>query len=201
MVRLTLTGINPGSSTLHVANLLLADRNGKSIPIAPFPDLVLTICGYASASGRVSLQGRDTPINSGTITFASPDFGSYTTNFDPNSGEWSLAQIKVMPEGTAYTIQADHGLYLGAQIALPQLLKPSENFAAPDVMLKGGDADNSTKIDIADLACVAGTAFGGSAAPCGSNGSTDINADGFTNIFDLVLVGGNYELIFPQPWP
>ena len=45
-----------------------------------------------------------------------------------------------------------------------------------------------------------GGAFGGGPALCGLTGNSDINWSGGVDIFDLVLVGGNYNKVGPQAW-
>ena len=197
VAEITFTGIKAGEFDVTIGNDILSDRDANVIGHTAAAPLHLTVCGYASASGVVSLQGRDTPKDAGKITLTGA-FGPYETNFDTTTGAWSIANIKVMPAGTSYTFDASHSLYLGAQKT--HTLMPVEAYAAGAVKLKGGDADNSGKIDVSDLACIAGTAFGSGPAVCGA-GSTDINADLVTNILDLVLAGGNYDLATPQIWP
>ncbi len=197
VAEITFTGLHGGEFDVTVSNDILSDRDANVLGHTAAAPLHLMVCGFASASGVVSLQGRATPTNAGTITLTDGIFGPYTTNFDPATGAWSISNIKVLPGGTSYKFDAAHGLYLGAQ--LTKSLVPGDAYAAPAVKLKGGDADNSGKIDVTDLGCIGG-AFGGPAAACGP-GSTDINADSVTNILDLVLAGGNYSLVAPQPWP
>ncbi len=197
VAEITFTGLTPGEFNLTISNGILSDRDANVIGHTAAAPLHLSVCGYASASGVVSLQGRATPINTGKVTLTGA-FGPYETTFNATTGAWSISNIKVIPGGTAYTFAATHGLYLGAQKT--HTLVPTEAFAAGSVKLKGGDADNSTLIDVADLACIAG-AFGVAPVVCGADGSSDINADGTTNILDLVLPGGNYLLASPQVWP
>lgn len=181
---------------MTVSNDILSDRDANAIGHAVGGPLHLTVCGYATASGVVSLQGRATPINAGTVTLTNGTFGSYSTNFDPITGAWSINNIKVLPGGTSYTFDAAHGLYLGNQMT--QVLTGA-GYVAPSTKLKGGDADNSGLIDVSDITCISGS-FGGVPVTCGTTGSSDINADGLINILDLVLPGGNYGLSTPQDW-
>jgi hypothetical protein len=102
-----------------------------------------------------------------------------------------------MPWGSNYAVEARHSLYLSNRLA--GSLLPGGDYGDVSTRLRGGDADNSGAIGIEDLACIGG-AFGGPAAACGDKGSSDINADGLVNIFDLVLAGGNYPLGSPQAW-
>jgi len=65
--------------------------------------------------------------------------------------------------------------------------------------LWGGDANNDETVTVTDLSCVGG-AFNGPPTVCGATGTSDLNADTVVNIFDLVLVGSNYNKVSPQPW-
>lgn len=196
VAEITFTGLSAGEFDVTVSNDILSDRDANAIGHAVGGPLHLTVCGYATASGVVSLQGRATPINAGTVTLTNGTFGSYSTNFDPTTGAWSISNIKVLPGGTSYTFDAAHGLYLGNQMT--QVLTTG-GYVAPSTKLKGGDADNSGLIDVSDITCISGS-FGGVPVTCGATGSSDINADGVVNILDLVLPGGNYGLSTPQGW-
>jgi len=196
VAEITFTGLSAGEFDVTVSNDILSDRDANVIGHSVGGPLHLTVCGYATASGVVSLQGRATPINAGTVTLTNGIFGSYSTNFDPITGAWSINNIKVLPGGTSYTFDAAHGLYLGNQMT--QVLTGA-GYVAPSTKLKGGDADNSGLIDVSDITCISGS-FGGVPVTCGATGSSDINADGLINILDLVLPGGNYGLSTPQDW-
>jgi hypothetical protein len=190
---LTFTGIAPGNFNLTFDNVLLSDRD--ALPIAQTLTAVpLTVCGFASASGTVSLQGRATPFDSGKVKLTDGAFGSYETNFSAADGMWSISNIKVMPGGTSYTFDASHGLYLGNRMS--QLLTPGA-YAAAATKLLGGDQDNNGTINSTDLTNI-GLVFGATGVTPGTG--SDINADGNVNILDLVLVGGNFGLSSPQPW-
>ncbi len=197
VAEITFTGLNAGEFDVTISNDILSDKDANVIGHATGGPLHLTVCGYASASGVVSLQGRATPIDAGTVTLTNGAFAPYSTSFDPSTGAWSISNIKVMPGGTDYTFDAAHSLYLGNQMT--HTLMPGDAYDAGPTKLKGGDADNSGLIDISDLSCIGG-AFGGAPVVCGTTGSSDINADGTTNILDLVLPGGNYGLATPQAW-
>jgi hypothetical protein len=196
VAEINFTGLQAGEFDVTIGNAILSDRDANVIGNAVGGPLHMTVCGYATATGVVSLQGRATPINSGTVTLTGA-FGPYSANFDATTGAWSIPNIKVMPGGTSYTFDAAHGLYLGNQMT--HALMPGDTYAAAATKLKGGDADNSRKIDVSDITCISGS-FGGAPVTCGTTGSSDINADGSVNILDLVLPGGNYSLTSPQGW-
>ena len=197
VAEITFTGTNAGEFDVTIGTGdILSDRDANVIGHTVGGPLRLTVCGFATASGVVSLQGRTTPINSGTVKLTGA-FGPYSTNFDPATGAWTISNIKVLPSGTTYTFDAAHGLYLSNQMT--HALMPGDVYAAAATKLKGGDADNTGLIDVSDITCISGS-FGGAPVTCGSTGSSDINADGFVNILDLVLPGGNYGLTTPQGW-
>lgn len=73
-----------------------------------------------------------------------------------------------------YSFLAMHSLYLGS--AMVHELEPDESHVVPNSRLRGGNADNSPQIDIADLACIGG-AFGGPPATCGGSPCSDTSWD------------------------
>ncbi len=196
VAEITFTGVNAGEFDVTVSNDILSDRDANAIGHAVGGPLHMTVCGFASVSGVVSLQGRATPIDSGKVTLTNGPFGPYSTDFDPTTGAWSISNIKVMPGGTDYTLDAAHGLYLGNRMT--KVLAAGIN-TVPSTKLKGGDANNSGLIELGDITCISGS-FGAAPVICGATGSSDINADGSVNILDLVLPGGNYHLATPQGW-
>jgi hypothetical protein len=193
-----LTGTNTGSFDLTISDDILTDRDSLAIDHGK-SSLHLTVCGYASVSGTVYLQGRAAPVNAGRVTLTDQEgiFGPYTTTFNPATGAFSINNIKVGTGGSSYLFEAWHGLYLGKRTT--RVLHALENYSAPATHLLGGDANNDAQIDISDLTCIGGS-FGSVAVLCGTAGSSDINADGVVNILDLVLTGSNYGLASPGTW-
>ncbi|MCX6058562.1 MAG: cohesin domain-containing protein [Chloroflexi bacterium] len=197
VAEINFTGLQVGEFDVTIgAGDILSDRDANVIGHTVGGPVHLTVCGFATVNGVVSLQGRPTPINSGTVTLTGA-FGPYSANFNSSTGAWSIPNIKVMPGGTNYTFDAAHGLYLGNRMT--HALMPGETYAAAATKLKGGDADNTGLIDVSDITCISGS-FGAAPVTCGATGSSDINADGLVNILDLVLPGGNYGLLAPQGW-
>lgn len=191
------TGQTMGEFDLAVRDSFLSDRDGISISHASAP-LRLTVCGIAAVSGQIRLQGRATPIDPGRIRLTDLDgrFGEVAATFDAADGSYTVENVRVMPGGSTYQIEASHSLYLSNRTSG---VLAAGQYSGIDTRLRGGDANNNGVIDIEDLACIGG-AFGGLPAACGETGSSDINADGVVNIFDLVLAGGNYPLGSPLPW-
>jgi len=198
LAQITLTGASPGTFSLTISDDILSDRDAQAMTHTA-GSLSLTVCGYATVSGTVSLQGRAAPVNAGQITLTDLGgiFGSYTTTFNPTTGAFTISSIKVMPTGSNYQFDAAHGLYLGNRTT--HTLNPSDNYAASATRLLGGDANNDGVVDISDLTCIGGS-FGGAPVACGTTGSSDINADGAVNILDLVLPGSNFGLTIPRTW-
>jgi hypothetical protein len=198
IAEIQLNGTSAGTFDLTISDDILTDRDSQAINHSTH-SLHLSVCNYASVSGTVSLQGRNTPVNPGqvTLTDLGGNFGPYTTNFNATTGAYTFDNVEVLPGGSNYQIEALHGLYLSNRTS--HLLQTSDNFSAPPTRLLGGDANNDGLIDLSDLTCVGGS-FGGVPVPCGTAGSSDINADGVVNILDLVLPGSNYGLTSPGTW-
>ena len=198
VAQVRLNGTSPGTFDLTISDDILTNRDSQSLNHAIQP-LHLSVCSYASVSGTVTLQGRDTPIEAGlvTLTDLGGTFGPYSRSFNPITGAFNFNSVKVLPEGSKYQLEAGHGLYLANRTR--QNLNALEAFSAPQTRLLGGDANNDGLIDLGDLTCIGGS-FGNAPALCGTTGNSDINADGVVNILDLVLAGGNYGLVSPGAW-
>jgi hypothetical protein len=206
LAKITFKGLVAGTFDVTISDNVLSDIDGYTIDhdIAPLP---LTVCGWAKASGTVSLQGRATPKGTapsdppGEVTaydgFFALSTAPYSGAIDPDTGDWLIENIRVMPGGTEYTFDAAHGLYLGNQTT--HTLSPLDDWDAGPTRLLGGDANNDGTDDISDLACIGGD-FGGTPSDCGGTGSSDINWDATTNIQDLAIAGGNYTKTTHQPW-
>ncbi len=198
--QLTLTALAPGSFTLSFSEDILSDRDGTAIAHTTMSPLNLTVQCQATVSGKVTLQGRATPMTVGTVTLTELGGHGFTpieVPFSASTGDFTVGPIPLWPGGSNYQLDAAHGLYLGNRMT--HLFANNDAYVAPTTKLLGGDADNSGRIDMTDISCIAG-AFGGGATPCGTSGSNDINNDSNVNILDLVLAAGNYDLATPQPW-
>jgi hypothetical protein len=198
VAQIQLTGTHTGQFDLTLSDDILTDRDSQTINHAVH-SLSLAVCGYASVSGTVALQGRASPINAGHVTLVDLGglFGPDTTSFDSATGAFTFNRVRVMPGGSLYQFAAAHGLYLENRTS--HTLHVLDSFSASPTRLLGGDANNDGLIDVSDLACIGGS-FGAAPVTCGTTGSSDINADGVINILDLVLAGGNYGLTSPGDW-
>ena len=200
LAKITLTGLAPGTVNLSLSSSILSTRDGIQI-IHTFGTASITVFGSATVSGVVTLQGRLTPIDSGSVTFTdqSGRFPATTVAFSASNGTFSTT-LPVLPGGTTYWVDAAHGLYLTNRTSTSLSNGASVNLGT--TTLKGGDANNDGTISINDLTCIGGD-FGKSSTDignCGGTGSPDINKDDIVNILDLVLAGGNYGLSSPQTW-
>jgi len=209
VAKIALDPTGGGNFDLKIKDVTLTNIDGFAIPSTLVDDTIeVGACGTAKVSGKVSLQGRVTPMNSGWVTFINTDssgFADLTVNFDAN-GNYS-AEVPVMPTGSAYKVRAFHYLYLANEKAA-QTLTPGQTLNNQNTRLLGGDANNSgvytpftPGVEALDIGCIGGD-FGGSSDSCGAdpNSSTDINNDGHVNIQDLSIAGGNFDKNPFQNW-
>lgn len=208
--KITFTAQTAGVFPVEIDDLVVTDIDGFQIPVQVPPAAIqMTTCGHASVSGKVSLQGRLTPMDPGEVKAIDTggDFPAVIVPFDA-LGNFTLSNLPVMPGGSTYRLEATHFLYVGNQKQVN--LMPGGNLTNQNTRLFGGDADVSSLtapflvgVDVSDLTCVAG-AFDGPGVPCGTpaipNSNTDINKDTVTNIQDLAITGGNYTKDPFQGW-
>ena len=205
LAKITFTGVAPGPFNVTIYDDILSDIDGATLTHNLGAPLPLTVCGSATVSGKVTLQGRPgNNVNPGTVTFTDlgGNFPPVYTNFSGTDGAFSLS-VPVLSGGSNYRMDAAHGLYLTNR-KTPVALTFSVPLANQDTRLWGGDANNSGKVEINDLSCIGGQ-FGYPLpllpiTPCAGGGSPDINADGKVNIQDLAITGGNFDKCGAQPW-
>lgn len=195
-----------GTFDLLVHDMQLSDQDGTAISVKmPATPLSVSVCGTATVSGRVSLQGRLAPMDEGMVTLT-PKAGGPTVSaqFNVADGSYSLT-VLYPPGGATFIIQASHRLYLSNR---KDLVVGATAITGQNTRLLGGDAVNDDlNVDVGDLGCIAfnfGTTPTSSPAmgTCGSGGagSPDINLDLKVNIQDLSLAGGNFDKVAPQSW-
>lgn len=106
--------------------------------------------------------------------------------------------------GTHYLIASYPG-YLSARTTDMTVTSP---ITVASTILRGGDANNDTFINILDVGIIIGR-WGATGVAAGSTGTNlcttiddpgDINDDGNINIGDLAIVVGNWGLIGPTTW-
>ncbi|MHB8856802.1 MAG: hypothetical protein ACYC6K_09315 [Bellilinea sp.] len=167
------------------ANLFDSDWTPSARQLATYTQSGVVAHANGSITGTFSMQGR---INRAGIpvtltgTFGFDPYSAGTVN--QLSGNFSLVNV-VNDTYTITTLQ-------------PRYLNVTKSFAFADsktlsaLELKGGNAiwSNNT-IDVADASAV-GVDYGKSSGF--TNQDADVNFDGKVNIFDLAMVGGNYNL-------
>lgn len=198
LAQITFTGTNGGTVPLAFTADILADRDGNAIPHTSGTGTI-NVSGYATISGTVQLEGRATPITTGTVTLhdASNTFVDTVVTFSATTGAWT-ANVPVAAGGSSYNLTARHSLYLRNELNGVAVVIGG-TYPQATTMLNAGDANNDELVDVLDLSCV-GASYGSAPVTCGATGNSDLNADGSIDIFDLVLVGSNYGLTAPQPW-
>jgi hypothetical protein len=185
---------NAGFNSPSTANRDITDAN----------DGQLDITGIAKFTGYIDLQGRGNDSGAlikvynaatGTTVFAqgtSSSSGSYQTNYVGSN---------VLQVGTTYWFFVDRDLYLPTYIPggpwnPNDVLTSRPNTSLATLVLLGGDATNNNLIDTDDASCI-GSAYGGTLNTCdGVGANSDVNGDGKIDIYDLVLMGGNYTLTY-----
>lgn len=205
LARVSFIANKPGTYILSYSAVSLSDfgESPVSLPVVLHTATIEVVPGSATVNGTIRLQARATPITAGPVTLVqqSAPFATFSTTYDPTTGFFSRA-VDAVAAGTTYKLTAAHQNYLDDEKTLT--VYPNNTY--PQTQASTLRAGNGYKevidaIDISDLACVA-NGFGVlPVQACGGIGGTaDINGDTVVNIFDLVLVGGNYGLTAPQPY-
>lgn len=161
----------------------------KTMPGRQLTKLSGTIDVYAnySLTGIFSMQGRTfrggIPV---TLTGVITGFGPYPLDSTDVLGiNWNLTDVAA----GAYTITTSQPRYLNVTAALNKTIDVTVKTAIAALELKGGDATGDNIIGTGD-ASVIGTQYGSS----GADKNADVNFSGKVDIFDLALVGGNFNL-------
>jgi len=164
----------PGPSLTPTTTPTRTPRPTETPTRTPTPGLA------GSLVGRVILQGRSN-YSGATVTTGG---GQMMTGAD---GRFEFA----LAPGT-YTVTVTRSRYLTTQVVGARVYA-GQTTTLNDVMLPGGDGDNSGVVDIFDLVLV-GVHFGTS--PPGDP-RADMNGDNTVDIYDLTMVGANYGRTSP----
>lgn len=170
------------------------------LDLTPDPDDLLATTGSIDAAiydnltvtGTISMQGRwyrgGVPVR---FEVGLLGFGPYTSTSTDVFGSTNFSFTNVGDD--TYVFTTNQARYLNVTVDLAK----SYNVTVGDLVLtslelKGGNAiwSNNT-IDVADASAV-GVDYGKSSGF--TNQDADVNFDGKVNIFDLAMVGGNYNL-------
>jgi hypothetical protein len=207
LAKITLTGVAPGAFSMTFSSPKLTDINSIALPHTLGAPLPITVCGLATVSGQVTMQGRPGNIGTpGTVTLTEQTPTNFTppgvapVAFSAPDGTFIFTNVPYMLGGSSYKIAAAHDLYL----TNAKLVTVSGNLTNQNTWLWGGDANNSGKVEINDLSCIGASFHGAPPGTCsitpGDGKSADINADGIINVQDLAVTGGNFDKASPQPW-
>ncbi len=153
-------------------------------PVGEF-DGTITVLGTGTIAGTVRLQGRAS--HAGAVAVADGDSDTTVA-----AGTFALT----VPEGT-WTVTVEMPRYLDA-VRTGVVVTAGGTTDLPQVLLKGGDANDDDVVDISD-ASIIGAQFGRVGGAI-TDPRADINADGEVDILDLVLMGGNYGDTSPVAW-
>ena len=197
---------------------VFVNNAGYGAPSDPDRDITDTndgqvhITGIAKYRGFIDLQGRGDD-SGGVITVYDQQATSGSTALAQGTSDAGGGYVTdyispyLLTVGSTYWFQVDAPLYLPTTVKYPSLASDWAHSKVLDtrpytdletVVLLGGDATNDDYVDISDASCIGG-AYGGAPVVCGTDGSSDVNADGQTDLLDLVLMGGNFGLD-ASPW-
>lgn len=199
---------------------------GFGAPSAPARDITdindgeIIVIGLANFTGFVDLEG-DNNDGGATLTVLNqkPKLGSVALANGTSAASGAYATSYINPNwllvGSTYWLQFDAPLHLptttmAGSVTYPTvptdwsngaLLTTRPTTALIFVKLLGGDATNNDVVDIFDAGCIGAEYENPSFSTCSGvpGTSPDVVVDGTVNIFDLVLMGSNYELTY-SPW-
>lgn len=204
---------------------VFVNNAGYGAPSAPARDITdaddgeIVIVGLANFTGFVDLQGNTNDsgatllVKNQLAKLGSVDLASGTS---VPSGAYTTAHLpsKVLLVGSTYWLQLDAPLHLPTTTMLGSPSYPTvptdwtnSALAATrpltplaSAYLLGGDATNNDVVEINDAACI-GAYYELPFTDCGGapGSSPDVKVNGAVDIFDLVLMGSNYELTY-SPW-
>lgn len=190
----------------------LATKDGFNIPADLVNAQVTCLAATAAVDGYITLQGRlatnplpaawqDAVVTLTCVPSTGCDgFGPYTMTTDAG-GHYQHLKIATPGSGVVlgrYSAAVERRAHLGAAKTTNVVVVSGSNTIntlATAPRLLGGDVVGPAGVSIADLTSIGG-AFGSSVIPDTGN---DVNGDGFVNIFDLVLAGGNLDKT-TSPW-
>ncbi|RME44150.1 MAG: hypothetical protein D6791_13815 [Chloroflexi bacterium] len=142
----------------------------------------------AQISGVVALQGRSE--YSGTTILVDE------TPVAVTAGDGCFLIPNVAPG--VHEVTASHPGFLSS--AGSALCQANQTVEMPATTLLAGDANNDNEINLFDLVIVAAAYRSCSDDPAFDD-RADLNGSGCVDVFDLVLVGGNYGQAGPTAWP
>jgi flagellar hook protein FlgE len=166
-----------------------AFESSTNIYAAALVDGTVEILDSYTVTGTVSMQGRltyaDVPV---VITNTeTPPWGPYEViSFDEPLDNLIFTEVA----GGIYRVTTDQPRYLNVTADLNKTFTTTGDRSISALALRGGNAQWSDNIINVSDAGVIGAAYG--TGDITSNG--DVNFDGYVNISDLAIVGGNFYL-------
>ena len=187
------TFVNPGVHyvTVELYDMMDTSYDGidpNDILLTSSGPVMITIDGDFDITGTVSMQGRT--VRSGvpvTLTKVGlPVYGPFNaTSIDVISNNLTFTLVN----GGTYTITTNQPRYLNVYAGLGKQIYVAGNTTITLLELKGGNAVWSDNVINAGDASFVGTWYGQTV-----DTDADVNFSGNVDIFDLALVGGNYDL-------
>ena len=192
---LTFTADHTGNGPIYVdyfdQSFSMNPGSGPSnmIPArAPSTDFTVEAAGDVLAT--VSMQGRIARDNAVMKFWQSSAEKFSATSLDKMVNNLSFLTV---PDGT-YTVTIAKPGYLSLLSTLGKTAAFSSGHRTLNSLeLKGGDADGNNVITVLDAEAI-GSDYGYTGGANTSGKFTDINSSGLVDIYDLALMGGNYEL-------
>jgi hypothetical protein len=169
----------------------------------------ISIQGIAKFTGFIDLEGRADDSGATITVYDNDEISSaddWAQGVSLSSGKYTTDFIgsNRLLIGDIYYFLVDAPLYLPTTVDAADFFAngaelTTRNLTSLDtLLLLGGDATNDNDIQIVDLSCI-GADYNVGPDLCGIDGSSDVNADGVIDIYDLVLAGGNYNKQ-ASPW-
>ena len=149
-----------------------------------------TVLNTGTVNATVSMQGRIARDNAVMKFWQSSAEKFSATSLDQMVNNLSFLTV---PDGT-YTVTITKPGYLSLLDTLSKTATFSSGHRTLNSLeLKGGDADGNNVITVLDAEAI-GSDYGYTGGANTSGKFTDINSSGLVDIYDLALMGGNYEL-------
>ena len=204
---------------------VFVNNAGYGAPSAPARGITNTddgeiiIVGLANFTGFVDLQGNTNDSGATLLVknqLAKAGAVDLASGVSVPSGAYTTAHLptKTVLVGSTYWLQFDAPLHLPTTTVIGSITYPTvpndwTNSALATTrpltplafaLLLGGDATNNDVVTIDDATCI-GAFYQLPFTDCGGapGSSPDVKVNGAVDIFDLVLMGSNYELTY-SPW-
>jgi len=180
---ITFQGIATGTSPLAWTEVKVSNSSGQAISYA-YLDGSIIVAILGDVQGYAYLEGRSNHSNSTVDIVNGTDASTVTSS----SGYYLFTNVM---NGT-YAVSIAHDMYLDAEGTCTA--SGSGTTTWPAITLLAGDLNDDNVVNILDLSfCAAhfNTVYA----------DTDVNGDGFVDIYDIVLIGKNFGETGPTTIP